>query len=125
MRCYGKRWSDCSVMGTGLRACRGLFLRGECARGLNQPRQARAWYEASLRLLQQLRLQREVPLEERSRYLARFREMVSAIVDFYVAVGDVPGAFRVCQQGKGSILRPDGAHPSWEDKLSHPPLHRA
>jgi CHAT domain-containing protein len=83
----------------------GLFLRGECARGLNQPRQARAWYEASLRLLQQVSLQNEVPLEERSRYLARFREMVSAIVDFYVAVGDVPGAFRVCQQGKGSILR--------------------
>jgi CHAT domain-containing protein len=82
-----------------------LFLRGECARGLRQLRQARAWYEASLRLLQQLSLQNEVPLEERSRYLARFREMVSAIADFYVGLGDAPSAFRVCQQGKGSVLR--------------------
>ncbi len=82
-----------------------LFLRGECARGLKQPHQARAWYEASLRLLQQLSLQSEVPLEERSRYLARFREMVAAIADFYVALGDALSAFRVCQQGKGSVLR--------------------
>ncbi len=82
-----------------------LFLRGECARGLRQPRQARAWYEASMRLLQQLSLQGEVPLEERSRYLARFREMVAAIVDFYVALGDASSAFRACQQGKGSVLR--------------------
>ncbi|MCS7066299.1 MAG: CHAT domain-containing protein, partial [Fimbriimonadales bacterium] len=81
-----------------------LFLRGECLRKQKRFQQAGNYYDRSLEQL--MRLQRSsVPPEELSRYLVRFREIVSAVVCFYAGMGDARKAFTICQQGKGIALR--------------------
>ncbi len=81
------------------------YLRGEVQARLGNKDSAQRAFRLCLQRIQSLESMRDVPVEEVSVYLGRFRPQVSVIVGYFARWGDWRGAFEACQMGKGNALR--------------------